>query len=106
MDEVHKTRGKICSYVLRCEGDRIYCGHTKDLEVRMLQHTGAASERKICHRRSPHMNWLALGTRASGMSACHRGPGGHSGPGAAEAGSAPGRTSPRPSRAVLHGQEA
>ena len=42
MDEVHKTKGKICSYVLRCEGDRIYCGHTKDLEVRMLQHTGAS----------------------------------------------------------------
>ena len=36
MDEVHKTKGKICSYVLRCEGDRIYCGPTKDLEVRML----------------------------------------------------------------------
>ena len=42
MDEVHKTKGKICSYVLRFEGDRIYCGHTKDLEVRMLQHTGAS----------------------------------------------------------------
>ena len=42
MDEVHKTKGKIVSYVLRCEGDRIYCGHTKDLEVRMLQHTGGS----------------------------------------------------------------
>ena len=42
MDEVYRTRGKICSNVLRCEGDRICCGHTKDLEVRMLQHTGAS----------------------------------------------------------------
>ena len=38
MDEVHKTKGKICSYVLRCEGDRIYCGHTKDLEAVSYTH--------------------------------------------------------------------
>ena len=54
MDEVHKTRGKICSYVLRCEGDRIYCGHTKDLEVRMLQHTGASpGGAKFCLEHPP-----------------------------------------------------
>ena len=41
-DEVHRTKGKVCSYVLRCEGDRIYCGHTKDLELRLLQHMNAA----------------------------------------------------------------
>ena len=45
--EIHKTKGKICSYVLRCDGDDVhpwyvYCGYTTDLEVRMLQHTGAA----------------------------------------------------------------
>ena len=47
LSEVHKTRGKICSYVLKCDGDEeaesyYYCGVTTDLEVRMLQHTGAA----------------------------------------------------------------
>ena len=41
------TKGKIISYVLRLEGDDhnpfyIYCGHTRDGEIRMLQHTGAA----------------------------------------------------------------
>ena len=44
--EIHHTKGKICSYVLRLEGDEthpfyIYCGHTRDIELRMLQHTGA-----------------------------------------------------------------
>ena len=47
LDEIHKTKGKICSYVLKCDGDAahpyyIYCGYTKDVEYRMLQHTGAA----------------------------------------------------------------
>ena len=47
LDEIHKTKGKICSYVLKCDGDAehpyyIYCGYTKDVEYRMLQHTGVA----------------------------------------------------------------
>ena len=47
ISEVHKTKGKICSYVLKLDGDAaseyyIYCGMTKDAEYRMLQHTGAA----------------------------------------------------------------
>ena len=45
--DIHKTKGKICAYVLRLDGDDvhpwyIYCGFTSYLEVRMLQHTGAA----------------------------------------------------------------
>ena len=45
LSEVHKTRGKIISYVLKLEGDAdhefyIYCGMTNDGEKRMLQHTG------------------------------------------------------------------
>ena len=44
LEEIHKTKGKICSYVLKCDGDAahsyyIYCGYTKDVEYRMLQHT-------------------------------------------------------------------
>ena len=47
LSQVHKTKGKICSYVLKLDGDSvhdfyIYCGMTKDAEYRMLQHTGAA----------------------------------------------------------------
>ena len=47
VEDIHKTKGKICSYVLRCDGDdvhdyHIYCGYTKDIEVRLLQHTGVA----------------------------------------------------------------
>ena len=34
LDEIHKTKGKICSYVLKCDGDAehpwyIYCGYTR-----------------------------------------------------------------------------
>ena len=47
ISEVHRTKGKICSYVLKCDGDEehdayYYCGTTNDLEYRMLQHTGVA----------------------------------------------------------------
>ena len=33
LSEIHKTKGKICSYVLKLDGDAehdyyIYCGHT------------------------------------------------------------------------------
>ena len=45
LDLVHKQKGIICSYVLKLEGDEesdyyIYCGWSKDLEKRMLEHTG------------------------------------------------------------------
>ena len=46
--DIHRTKGKICSYAIKCEGDEkhefyVYCGHTaKDLEYRMLQHSGGA----------------------------------------------------------------
>ena len=49
LSEIHRTKGKICSYVLKCEGDEnfpfyVYCGYTaKDLEKRMLQHSGQIS---------------------------------------------------------------
>ncbi len=48
LDEIHKTKGKIYSYVLKCDGDTehpyyIYCGYTKDVEYRKLQHTSVAS---------------------------------------------------------------
>ena len=49
VSEVHKTKAKICSYVLKCaapadsEKDAYYyVGMSEDLEKRMLQHTGAA----------------------------------------------------------------
>ena len=47
LTEIHKTKGKICSYVLKLDGDTehdyyIYCGYTRDVEFRMLQHTGVA----------------------------------------------------------------
>ena len=47
LSQVHKTKGKICSYVHKLDGDSvhdfyIYCGMTKDAEYRMLQHAGAA----------------------------------------------------------------
>ena len=49
VSEVHKTKGKICSYVLKCtppansEKDAYYyVGMTEDVERRMLQHTGAS----------------------------------------------------------------
>ena len=56
LSEIHKSRGKIVSYVLKCDGDSeedyyIYCGHTKDVERRMLQHQG------ICQGGS---RWTAL----------------------------------------------
>ena len=42
-DLVHKCRGRHCAYVLRCAGDErypyyIYCGHTSDIEVRVMAH--------------------------------------------------------------------
>ena len=41
----HHCQGQICSYVLKLQGDEeadfyIYCGYTKDIEKRMLAHTG------------------------------------------------------------------
>ena len=41
LSEIHKTKGKICSYVLKLDGDAehdyyIYCGYTRDVEYRML----------------------------------------------------------------------
>ena len=43
LSEVHMTKGKIISYVLRLEGDDnnpfyIYCGMSQDMELRMLDH--------------------------------------------------------------------
>ena len=48
LEAIHKTKGKICSYVLKCEGDGVheyyvYCGFASDLEKRMLQHTGVCT---------------------------------------------------------------
>ena len=41
--EIHRTKGKICSYALECAEGRVYVGHTaNDLERRMLQHMGKA----------------------------------------------------------------
>ena len=45
LSQIHKAKGKICSYVLKCDGDDahefyVYCGMTADVEYRMLQHTG------------------------------------------------------------------
>ena len=45
LDLVHKQKGTICSYCLKLEGDEandfyVYVGWTKDLEKRMLEHTG------------------------------------------------------------------
>ena len=47
LDLVHKQKGTICSYCLKLEGDEendyyVYVGWTKDLEKRMLEHTGFA----------------------------------------------------------------
>ena len=47
VSEVHKTKGKICTYTLKFAGDDthdfyIAVGMSQDLEKRMLQHTGAA----------------------------------------------------------------
>ena len=47
VSEVHKTKGKICTYTLKLAGDDthdfyIAVGMNQDLEKRMLQHTGAA----------------------------------------------------------------
>ncbi len=47
ISEVHRTKGKIVSYVLKCDGDDerdsyYYGGVTNDFEYRMLQHTGQA----------------------------------------------------------------
>ena len=45
LDLLHKQKGTICSYCLKLEGDEendyyVYVGWTKDLEKRMLEHTG------------------------------------------------------------------
>ena len=45
--EVHRTKGKICTYVLELEGDQeneayYWVGYSLDLERRMLQHCGKA----------------------------------------------------------------
>ena len=43
LSEIHRTKGKICSYALECAEGRVYVGHTAhDLEKRMLQHMGKA----------------------------------------------------------------
>ena len=45
--EVHRTKGKICTYVLELEGDQdneayFWVGYSQDLEKRILQHCGKA----------------------------------------------------------------
>ena len=47
VSEIHRTKGKICTYTLKLAGDDthdfyIAVGMSQDLEKRMLQHTGAA----------------------------------------------------------------
>ena len=43
LSEIHRTKGKICSYALECAEGRVYVGYTaKDLEKRMLAHMGKA----------------------------------------------------------------
>ena len=56
----HHCQGQICSYVLKLEGDEeadfyIYCGYTKDIEKRMLAHTGIreAEQATFCKLHPP-----------------------------------------------------
>ena len=43
LSEIHRTKGKICSYALECAEGRVYVGYTaKDFEKRMLAHMGKA----------------------------------------------------------------
>ena len=56
----HHCQGQICSYVLKLEGDEdadfyINCGYTKDIEKRMLAHTGirAAEQATFCKLHPP-----------------------------------------------------
>ena len=56
----HHCQGQICSYVLKLQGDEeadfyVYCGYTKDIEKRMLAHTGIreAEQAAFCKLHPP-----------------------------------------------------
>ena len=69
LDLVHKQKGTICSYCLKLEGDEendyyVYVGWTKDLEKRMLEHTGVREGgAAFCKLHTPTENTVSENTR-------------------------------------------